>query len=145
MLPKIWGESGWDFIHFVTLGYPENPTAEDRQRYYQYFTDLQYVLPCDKCRKNMAEHLKQLPLNDQVLANRESLVKWGIDLHNIVNYYTGKPILTYEQAMKEINDKMKAKESGKRQNNLWLYLIILLAIIIIIYLVFLLFTKKKST
>ena len=145
MLPKIWGESAWDFLHFVTLGYPINPTAEDKQRYYQYFNDLKYVLPCDKCRNNMDEHLIKIPLTDEVLSSRESFVKWGIDLHNSVNYDTGKPVLSYDKAMKEINNKINKNQSNRKYNNIWLYLILLIAVIVIIYLCYLLFKKNSST
>ena len=25
--PKIWGPHGWKFLHYVSLGYPEKPSA----------------------------------------------------------------------------------------------------------------------
>ena len=140
MLPEIWGESAWDFIHFVTLGYPENPTDDDKERYYQYFHALKYVLPCGKCRNNMSQHLKKNPLSDEVLSSRQSLVKWGIDLHNIVNYYTGKTMLSYTEAMTEINNKINKKST---KNNFWYYSFLLIAIIIIVYMIYFCFIKNK--
>lgn len=142
MLPKIWGESGWEFLHFVTLGYPENPTSDDKSKYYEYFNNLKYVLPCQKCKNNMSKHLESLPLTDDVLATRDSLVKWGIDLHNLVNQSTGKPMLTYDEAMQQINDNIAKKNNGTRVNY-WLYLILLIVILVIIYFIYLLFRRNK--
>ena len=31
--PQEWGPHGWKFIHYVSLGYPENPTEEDKHKY----------------------------------------------------------------------------------------------------------------
>lgn len=141
MLPEIWGETAWDFIHFVTMGYPDNPTDTDKYNYYQYFNLLQYVLPCEKCNHNLSNHLKKYPLTEKTLSNRTELVKWGIDLHNIVNYYTGKRMLTYDEAMNEINKKINSKKS----NNWFYYFLLLVAVIIIAYLVYYYLYKKKKS
>jgi len=139
MSPEIWGKYAWIFLHMVTLDYPENPTDADKQNYYEYFHSLQFVLPCAKCRYNLTHHLKKYPLTDQVLSSRTNLVKWGIDLHNIVNYYTGKPMLTYTEAMNEINKYA----SPEKYNNQTLYIIfIIIAILIICYLCYFYFIKK---
>ena len=31
--PNVWGPYGWKFIHYVTLGYPNNPSNEDKLKY----------------------------------------------------------------------------------------------------------------
>lgn len=140
MLPDIWGKHGWNFIHLVTLEYPVNPTDNDKQKYYQYFHSLQYVLPCDKCRYNLGSHLKKYPLTDEVLSGRGNLVKWGIDLHNIVNYYTGKKMLTYTEAMNEINKLINPEQN--KSNNLYTFIIII-ALVILTYLIYYYFSKKN--
>lgn len=142
MLPTIWGKYAWPFIHMVTLDYPENPTDADKKNYYNFFMSLQYVLPCAKCRKNMSQHLKKYPLTNEALANRASLVKWAIDLHNIVNYYTGKPMLSYEEAMNEIN-KMAEPDEAKSTDYIYIIFIII-ALIIIIYLLYICIYRKKK-
>lgn len=142
MSPEIWGETGWNFIHFVTMGYPLDPTEQDKYNYYQYFHALQYVLPCKKCRYNLSHHLKKFPLTDQVLSSRNNLVKWGIDLHNVVNYYIGKPMLTYQQALNEINKKIKSSKSPN--NNTFYYLLIIITLIVIIYLAYYYLTRRNK-
>jgi hypothetical protein len=82
---NIWGKHAWKFMHYVTMGYPENPTEEHKNNYKNFFISLKYVLPCSICAKHYEENLEKLPLTDQVLSNRNNLIKWGIDLHNMVN------------------------------------------------------------
>lgn len=129
MLPEIWGRTAWNFIHIVTLGYPDDPSEQDKINYYNFFQDLQYVLPCAKCRQNLAEHMQKNPITDETLSNRANLVKWGIDMHNIVNYYTGKPILSYPEAMQQIDKNIENKNSF---NDNYLGIIIVIITIIII-------------
>ncbi|HLX54740.1 MAG TPA: Erv1/Alr family FAD-linked sulfhydryl oxidase [Aquella sp.] len=141
MLPEIWGRYGWCFFHFVTLGYPDNPTEEDKIHYYEYITNLKYVLPCEKCRHNLKNHLKKYPLTETALSNRANLVKWGIDLHNIVNYYTGKPMLSYAESLAELNKLTNTTKSTEPTNNI-LYIIIGIVGLIIFILCF--YRAKKN-
>ncbi|XWV26213.1 putative FAD-linked sulfhydryl oxidase [Tupanvirus soda lake] len=142
MLPEIWGKYAWNFLHLVTLDYPEYPTDQDKQNYYNFFYTLQFVLPCAKCRYNLTHHLKKYPLTDEVLANRTNLVKWGIDLHNVVNYYTGKPMLTYTEAMNELN-KLAHPEKTTFSDILYVLLVIV-ALIIMFYLLYYFFFRSKK-
>lgn len=134
MSPEIWGKYGWDFFHLVTMGYPENPTPDDKTRYYNYVQDLQYVLPCRKCRTNLTQHLKNYPLTDKDLANRSNFVKWGIDLHNIVNYYIKKPVLTYAEATKKL-EKLTQKQK-KTICPVWYFLLAVFLILVVLILWF---------
>ena len=47
--PNLWGPHGWKFIHYVTFGYPINPTNQDKENYKMFFLSLQNILPCSKC------------------------------------------------------------------------------------------------
>ena len=101
--PDVWGPHGWKFIHMIALAYSPTPTAEQKQHYREFFTVLQYILPCSICANNYARHFTiELPFTDEVLANRDNLVKWTIDLHNLVNKETGKKPIPYEEALQLI-------------------------------------------
>ena len=39
----------WKSIHYITFGYPEHPTQEDKEKYKKYFNLLAYVIPCTEC------------------------------------------------------------------------------------------------
>jgi len=100
--PDVWGPPGWKFIHFVTMGYPNYPTESIKKKYYNYFHSLKNVIPCSICASHFAENLDILPLDDNVLSSRENLVRWGINIHNIVNKKNGKKEYTFEEGIEEI-------------------------------------------
>jgi len=107
--PDTWGPVVWHALHYITLGYPDNPTEDKKQKYKQFFTLLSDVLPCSICANHYSENLLKMPLNDQVLANKESLIKWLIDIHNVVNEMNKKPIIQYEIARKLIEQDKECK------------------------------------
>tara|TARA_B100000900_G_scaffold118113_1_gene99563 strand:+ start:1649 stop:2083 length:435 start_codon:yes stop_codon:yes gene_type:complete len=96
--PKIWGPHGWKFMHYVSLGYPNNPSEEDKRNYKDFYTSLQHILPCAKCANNYSHNLKKYPI-DNHLGSRDTLVRWVIDIHNQVNNELNKKEYTYEEAL----------------------------------------------
>ena len=42
--PSIWGPHGWKFMHYVSLGYPSNPTEEDKKNYKTFY--ILYNISC---------------------------------------------------------------------------------------------------
>ena len=100
--PDVWGPHGWKFIHFVTLGYPNNPSKEQKKTYKIFFESLKTTIPCSICANHYTEHLKKFPLNDNVLSNKQELIEWGINVHNAVNKDHGKKMYGYYDGLKEI-------------------------------------------
>jgi hypothetical protein len=100
--PDIWGPHGWKFIHYITLGYPNNPSKYDKEKYYNFFMSLAEVIPCNICANHFKENLKITPLDDESLKNKESLMIWGINMHNHVNKKNGKKIFPIKEAIKAI-------------------------------------------
>ena len=148
--PDTWGPVVWHALHYITLGYPDNPTDNNKQKYKQFFTLLSEVLPCSICSNHFSENLLKMPINDQVLANKESLIKWLIDFHNIVNEMNNKPIIQYVEARQLIEKDTKCNHNIIYQplennnnlfsiNNLY-YLFGLLLLIIFITFLF----KKRN-
>ena len=52
--PDVWGPHGWKFMHMIALAYPLTPTNEQKLHYREFFTVLQYILPCSICANNYA-------------------------------------------------------------------------------------------
>ena len=102
--PKIWGNEGWHFIHMTALNYPENPTQEDKKNYMQFLQSLRHTLPCEGCMQNWGEKLDKHPPN---LNSRKEFFEWTVDMHNEVNSTNGKRQLSYDEALKKINQKKK--------------------------------------
>lgn len=97
--PDIWGPHGWKFLHYLSFGYPVNPTTEQKNQYKTFFLSLQHVLPCSLCSKHYSENLMKYSL-DEALMNKDALVRWVIDIHNSVNEMKGKKIYEYDEAIR---------------------------------------------
>lgn len=131
--PSIWGPHGWKFMHYVSLGYPNNPSEEDKRKYKSFYTSLQHILPCAKCSHNYSHNLIKYPI-DNHLSSRDSLVRWVIDIHNQVNNETGKKEYTYEEALSLYTDGDDTKVFGD-------YLFKIAVLIIILYFLYQLLKK----
>ena len=97
--PDLWGPHGWKFLHYLSFGYPMDPTTEQKNQYKTFFLSLQHVLPCSICSKHYSENLMEYSLDD-ALRNRDVLVRWVIDIHNSVNEAQGKKIYEYDEAIR---------------------------------------------
>ena len=54
MLTSVWGPGLWHTLHTMSFNYPISPSIEDKTHYREFILNLQYVLPCGKCRKNIS-------------------------------------------------------------------------------------------
>jgi hypothetical protein len=139
--PEIWGPNIWQTLHFISLGYPNNPSNDDKEYYRNFFLSFKHVLPCKICSIHYAENLKKYPLTDEVLSSKNNLILWVIDTHNAVNESNKKPIIRYDNAINMIIDKSKCNHfnfnlnpnPNSNPNQYILYILfIILAILIII-------------
>jgi hypothetical protein len=117
--PNIWGPHLWKTIHFVALGYPMNPIEEDKKNYKIFYESFKYTIPCIKCRNHYSQHLEKIPIDDQVLRDKYTLLNWTIDLHNTVNKLNNKKVYSYDEAtdliisnFQETKEEEKPSESA---------------------------------
>ena len=99
MDPKIWGPKLWFTIHTIALNYPDNPSYQDKRNHEEFFNQLTFMIPCDKCRIHFKERLNKYPVI-QHLENSDTLFRYTILLHNDVNEMLKKPKLSYEDVVK---------------------------------------------
>ena len=90
MLTSVWGPGLWHYLHTMSFNYPSKPTSSDKKHYKMFIENLQYVLPCSYCRKNLAKNLKMLPLTSKRLLNRNEFSRYIYELHELVNKMLGK-------------------------------------------------------
>ena len=55
-----------------------------------------------QCTDKQAVALKILPINDNVLENRENLMEWGVKAHNLVNKENNKKEYSTQDGIKNI-------------------------------------------
>ena len=138
MDPEVWGPHAWQFLHSITLAYPDNPTLEDKNNHAQFFNSIQNILPCQSCRDHYTQNLQELPV-EQHLENKESLFRWSIDLHNRVNVMNNKREYSYDEVT-ELYEKIYDKSGDKSGDNTygsklignkWLFIFLIVLVIIL--------------
>lgn len=95
--PRLWGDSGWTFLEYIALGYPDKPTNEDNEHYKQLYKSLEFTIPCKECRKNYKLHIIETPI-ENYLKNSSSLYEWVIIMRNKVNRLLGMSSKNYEKS-----------------------------------------------
>lgn len=97
MLTTVWGPSMWHYLHTMSFNYPVHPTDADKTHYRDFILNLEYVLPCGKCRKNLHKNFKKLPLEMKHMNSRATFSRYIYDLHEVINTMLKKhPGLSYE-------------------------------------------------
>lgn len=81
----------WQMLHYIAIGYPDEPDFATRGAYRSFFVNLGAVLPCHVCAENYARHLSELPIDAYLDGGSKRLFEWTVLLHNIVNVENGKP------------------------------------------------------
>ena len=136
--PSIWGPHLWKTLHMISISYPNEPNEEQKKNYRTFFENFYQVIPCSICSNNYINNLKELPITNDTMKNQQTLVKWVIDIHNIVNKELGKPIIEHDDALlliynnfdnshkhltqnkenkeKENKEESKEKESKEKEN-----------------------------
>lgn len=146
--PHIWGPHGWQFMHYITIGYPERPNDEFKKNISNFFMSLKYLLPCEKCRQNYNTHISKYPLTDNILSSRKKIIEWLIDIHNEVNSMTNKSIMSYEKSLETyMNPLIDEPFTGQIMNSFKnidsrTLIIITVLILIIIFIIIVLYRKS---
>ena len=133
MEPEIWGPHAWQFLHSITLSYPDNPTLEDKNNHAQFFNSIQNILPCQKCKDHYTQNLQASPV-EQHLDNKESLFRWLVDIHNRVNVTNNKREYSYDEVTEyyeKMYNKSEISTSYKLINNKWLFILLIVLLIIL--------------
>ena len=90
MMTAVGGPSMWHYLHIMSFNYPVSPSSAERRHYRCFMRSLVNVLPCGKCRDNLKNNYKQLPLRDSDMASRAAFSRYVYRLHELVNSMLGK-------------------------------------------------------
>ena len=91
LITSIWGPPSWESFHAFTFGYPIQPTPEQQADYLAYFRLFGKVMPCVYCRESYTRFITEPAtlLDTNTMRSRETLTRWGFELHNAVNRKLG--------------------------------------------------------
>lgn len=142
MNPEIWGKHMWTSIHFVALGYPNEPTQYHKNAYKTFFDSLAQTLPCKSCSDHFKQLLKSFPLTDDHLKNNMKLFEWTVFLHNKVNKKLNKPIIDTKTATKiyleldTFNTSINNCEKKNKEYPIYVCISLLIVIFILLLIMF---------
>lgn len=101
--PSFWGPSAWKFLYTVALGYPVDPTDDEKQAAANLLEGLHHLLPCSNCRQNVTKELQNKPYQS-ALENQAAFALYVYNLENSVSNRLGKNFPTFEERLKQIYD-----------------------------------------
>jgi hypothetical protein len=73
--PKIWGPHFWFMLRCFANNYPINPSSADRTHVKTFFSELQFMLPCEVCRYTYRQHINKNPIEKSV-GSKSELMNW---------------------------------------------------------------------
>ena len=101
-----WGPKFWDFLTTIAFSYPDNPSYEEKTAMLNLFLSLPQILPCKLCGEHCYENLIKSPPQ---VDNKDSLTRWLVNFHNMVNNELGKPSIDYDIVKAKYQNKMTCK------------------------------------
>jgi hypothetical protein len=137
--PQVWGPHGWFFIDSIILSLPNKLSYEQKNIYKNFFTSLQYILPCEGCREHYKQNLIKYPLTDVILSKKENMIKWILNVHNNVRRDAKKIPISINQYFEYYNkqyDDNYNKNKISKDCNFKYYISIIIILILIIFIVY---------
>jgi hypothetical protein len=123
--PTHWGPKTWFFLESAAIGYPSNPTEDEKNSAKNLLLSLKDLLPCLSCRINYANYLEEnINYLDDAVKDRDSLFDFIIKLHNDVRVRNGQKersveeVFNYYQSQFSKNPETKLQVETEDFNNL---------------------------
>lgn len=96
MKPKEWGPFVWYLIHSIMYFIPDDEYfIKNKYFYFNFIKALNSIIPCPICRSHFKKILKKDDL--KYCNNKNDIIIWSIDKHNLVNKDLKKKILKREE------------------------------------------------
>lgn len=89
----MWGPRAWREWHEAAIFYPARPAKADAEAMALRLGRMIAGLPCARCRRHAAEHVRADPPD---LRSSLAFQAWVWRFHNSVNRRLGKPELPYD-------------------------------------------------
>lgn len=98
--PDVFGPPFWFVLHNGSAGYPDDPSPDTQERMKNFILALPIMIRCLECREHATAHIeKNKDKLTEITSSKKNLFGFFVDFHNMVNKFTNKPQITYEEAM----------------------------------------------
>lgn len=139
--PNNFGASTWTYLHWFSLNYPNQPTAQYKNDTSIYLFQFFQRIACASCRIHTMSYIKEHPIN---LETRTGFVLWVFDFHNAVNARRKVKQMTQQEFVNQYILNIKQKDTKKQEiSHYWKYLCILFIAIIILLFIWIVFLYVK--
>jgi hypothetical protein len=125
---KFWTDSIWKIFHYISFGYPENPSSNNKQSYKEFYENLYKILPYKEYSDNYIKTCKEIPI-DNYLKSKDTLFEWTIKFHNNINTSLNKKNIDIKYA----KCIYKIKPTNYYYIKYFCFLLIILLILFAIY------------
>lgn len=95
-----WGKPFWNVMHNITLNLNMNNQMSNHstlQYYKAFITSVNFILPCQDCKRHMTEFLAHNPLGSEHQTH-PNLFMWTVRFHNEVNTRSNQKTISYTEA-----------------------------------------------
>ena len=139
---NLWGPKYWFFLYTIALCYPLKPNETTKKKYYDFIQNFPLFIPISNMGNVFSQFLDAYPVTPY-LDSRESFIKWVHFIHNKINIFLGKPVISYYDAMNKYYQQYKQKNIKKldEQKNKHKYIFFSIIFILIILIIYLYFSK----
>lgn len=114
-MTKLWGPLGWITLHSISVGYPENPTYEDKQIALKFLELFRDTITCRFCKEHFTGMFKTYTFtHPEFLNSRRDFFLFVARAHNTVNKRLDKPrpasVVDCLETLKTLTRDRSAKE-----------------------------------
>ena len=99
---EVWGPGLWEIIHTSSFRYKSiKITPIIKKQYIIFYTSLQELIPCDKCKEHYTDYLQKYPIKNYINSYNK-IITWVNNFHNSVNSKIGKKVYSLTDSKKNI-------------------------------------------
>lgn len=105
---RVWGPSGWAYLHSMAISYPQEPALCDVHRAGQLIVDFVARVPCLECVQHITNYILKHPL---ALDSGDSFQIWVWRFHNFVNHRLGHRELSLQEYTEHWREEIEAAKA----------------------------------
>lgn len=119
--PVVWNDSIWTFLYCIGENFPKHPSSLQKKKLKEFFSSLQYVLPCELCKGHYKAFFEKYPISKILHQKPIPLFRYMIRLRNyIMKFYpTSVKVMTVPQVRAQLREKCAEQEMTTKNPKVW--------------------------